>query len=71
MEIIEKCHPEKTLNQEQADLIQEQLVNTLDDAPSESSNPLQFTRKVFSGGVLWMTCHNEATRTFHVHGIFH
>ena len=64
MAVIDRRHPEVTLDQGQADLIQERIVDALDNAASSSSNPLQFARTTFSGGVLWMTCHNEATKTW-------
>ncbi|KAJ8978471.1 hypothetical protein NQ317_016997 [Molorchus minor] len=50
---------EITLNQEQADLVQNHIGDVMDSTPGRSDRPLQFARTTFSGGVLWMTCANE------------
>ncbi|KAJ8952336.1 hypothetical protein NQ318_017230 [Aromia moschata] len=61
MAVIDRRHPDIILNQEQADLVQNKIVDAIDEAPSGSETQLQFDRTSFSGGVLWMTCANEAT----------
>lgn len=62
MAVIDRRHPEVTLDQEQAELIQNKLVDAMDGTPTGSDCLLQFARTTFSGGVLWMTCANENTK---------
>lgn len=64
MAVIDVRHPEITLNQDQADLIQERLITAMDDTPGGSADSPQFTKTTFSGGVLWITCFNETTKTW-------
>lgn len=71
MAVIDRRHPEVLLDQGQADLIQNFLVDEMDEAPCSSENPLQFTKTTFGGGVLWMTCANEATITWLKKAVVH
>lgn len=62
--VIQRRHPDDTLSQGQADLVQNALVEALYAAPSGSTSPPQFMKTTFASGVLWMTCANKETATW-------
>lgn len=64
MAVIDRRHPEVTVDQSQADLIQKKLLSALISTPFGSAGTVQFLRTTYSGGVLWMTCANEYTRNW-------
>ncbi|CAG9817125.1 unnamed protein product [Phaedon cochleariae] len=57
--VIDRCHPDVTLNQEQVELVQNAIVDALYAAPSGSEGVAQFERSWFSGRVLSVTCANK------------
>lgn len=60
--VIQRRHPDVTLDQAQSDLIQEKLLEAVDKTPSGSTNPPQFDGTWFSAGVLRINCTNEHTK---------
>ena len=57
--VIQRRHPDECMNQEQADLVQNAIVEAMFSNPSGStSSPSQFLRTNLSAGILWMTCAN-------------
>jgi hypothetical protein len=61
MAIIQRCHPEVTLDQTQTDIIQEKLLTAVDANPAGETPP-QFLHSKFTHGVIWITCANESTK---------
>lgn len=60
--IIQRRHPDESMNKEQADLVQNTIVEAIFSTPSGStSSPPQFLRTNLSAGILWMTCANQTT----------
>lgn len=62
MAVIDRRHPDVTLNRRQADLIQNKLLTAVDESLLRSANPPQFESSKFTGGILWLTCANEFTK---------
>lgn len=61
MAVVHKRHPDGTLTQDQADLIQGKVLEAVDNIqPGEQ--PPQFLGSKFVCGVITMTCANETTR---------
>jgi hypothetical protein len=60
MAITHRRHPEMTLDQTQADLIEEKLTDAVDVNPEGEAQP-QFLYSRFAQGILMTTCANEST----------
>lgn len=61
MAVINTCHPDTMLNQEQADLIQNKLVAAIDAIPFGEAAPRFQRFPKFEGGILSMTCADPPT----------
>jgi hypothetical protein len=63
MAITHRCHPEMTMDQTQADLIEQKLIDVVDVNP-EGEAPPQFLYSRFAQGILTTTCANESTKAW-------
>ncbi len=63
MAVVHKQHPDITLDQGQADLVQEKLLEAVDNVQSADTAP-QFVGAKFVCGILMVTCANEATKNW-------
>lgn len=63
MAVIQQRHPDITLDQGQADLVQAMVIAAIDAIPEGEMSP-QFHHTKFEGGILWMTCANLETKNW-------
>jgi hypothetical protein len=61
MAIIQRRHPEATMDQTQTDIIQAKLLTAVDANPVGEIPP-QFLHSKFAQGVFWITCANESIK---------
>lgn len=61
LSIINRRHPDTILDQGEADLLQEVLVEQLSTVSSDSDSAPQFLKTSYSAKIIWMTCTNKKT----------